>query len=424
MKQTIFTPADILLPKDRDARSMEKWSVVACDQYTSDRDYWNAVDAFVGDAPSTLRIILPELYLNDADKDARIAAIGKTTEAYEASALELFPDTMLYIERTMKNGKIRHGVIGAVDLEAYDYNKGSVSAVRATEGTVLSRIPPRVKIRENAVLEAPHVMLLIDDPENRLIGAAAKAGTRAPVYDFDLMQNGGHLAGWTMNAEETAAVDEALAVLGDREAFTKRYGADRAPLVIAVGDGNHSLATAKACYEKIKAALGADAALRHPARWALAEIVNLHDDALEFEPIYRVLFGTTRDELRDAMKAYYPALTAEDGEDGHRFVMLDKAGEEVLRVPSPAAQLPVGTLQAFLDAFLAEHKDVSCDYIHGEDAVRALASQDNTVGFLFDGMEKNDLFRTVIYDGALPRKTFSMGEADEKRYYLECRKIR
>ncbi len=430
MKQTIFVPADVLLPRVT-AEGYAKWSVVACDQYTSEAAYWEQVEETVGDAPSTLRITYPELYLNEPDKAARIERITQTMDRYlSEDVLEVLPSTYIYVERTMKNGTVRHGIIGAFDLEAYDYNKGSVSAIRATEGTVLSRIPPRVEIRRNAAIECPHVMVLIDDGENRVMAAAETAKTEENrVYSFDLMQNGGHVAGWRIPSSAAEAIDGALAALGDGEAFAQRYGQGVAPLVYAVGDGNHSLATAKACYEALKQEIG-DAALTHPARYALAELVNLHDEALEFEPIYRVVFGVDAEDLLSAFSAAYetevlsPDAPLSMTADAHDFRYITKDTEDTIRVKHPAAQLPVGTLQTFLDKYLADHPEAEVDYIHGEDSTKALSAGDNAVGFLFCGMGKEDLYRTVIFDGALPRKTFSMGEADEKRYYLECRKIR
>ncbi|MBE6658389.1 MAG: DUF1015 domain-containing protein [Ruminococcaceae bacterium] len=421
MNDRIFRRGDILLPRNLTKEALLPWSVVACDQYTSDPAYWDAVEEIVGDAPSTRRITYPELYLNAPDKDARIAAIAAATREYREQVLETYPEAMIYVERTMKNGKIRCGIVGTFDLEAYSYEKDSQTPIRATEGTVLSRIPPRVQIRRDAAVETPHVMILCDDKEKKLFSAAAQAKTAAPLYDFDLMQGGGHITGWLI-AGTLAEEIEALAVsLGDADTFADRYHADgKMPLVFPVGDGNHSLATAKACWEACKAAGAPDT---HPARFALAELVNLHDDALEFEPIYRVVFGADGDALLADMKAYYPALT--DGIcDGHTFEVIFGTQTRTVTHPHPAAQLPVGTLQTFLDAWLAGHPEAEVDYIHGIEATKKLAQGEHAVGFLFDGMEKDDLFRTVIFDGALPRKTFSMGEADEKRYYLECRAIR
>ncbi len=436
MHTKIFTHTNILLPRDRSAAAMKTWSVVACDQYTSEPDYWNAVDGTVGDAPSALRMIYPELFLSESEpeKEQRIQSIGTAMRFYADNTLTCFSETMIYVERTMKNGKIRHGIVGAFDLEAYSYEKGSQSPIRATEGTVLSRIPPRVRIRRDAPLESPHVMILADDRENTLFRIAAKAKeTAAPVYDFDLMQNGGHITGWALSADLCSAVEAAAEQLGDKAAFADRYHTDAAPLVFAVGDGNHSLATAKACYEALKAEIGDVAAPNHPARYALAELVNLHDDALEFEPIYRVVFGLNIDTFLSAMQAYYPTMTVTPGgntaeipkaADAHTFVVTAKEQTYTVTVPVPQAQLPVGTLQTFLDAYLSAHPDVTVDYIHGIASTATLSQADCAVGILFDGMEKDELYRTVIFDGALPRKTFSMGEADEKRYYLECRSIR
>ncbi len=421
MKNRIFNRTELLLPRDLSQDALRRWSVVACDQYTSDPAYWEAVESVVGDAPSTRRITYPELFLSAPDKEERIAAIAAATKDYRENVLSAYPDAMIYVERAMKNGKCRCGIVGAFDLEAYSYAKDSQTPIRATEGTVLSRIPPRVQIRRDAAVETPHVMILCDDKEQKLFSAARKAKAAAPIYDFELMQNGGRITGWLITgtlADEIEALAEAL---GCPETFENKYHAqDKEPLVFPVGDGNHSLATAKACWEEIKAA-GADDT--HPARYALAELVNLHDEALEFEPIYRVVFGADGETLLADMKAAYPTLAEGRGE-GHVFEVVYGGTTRVVTHPNPTAQLPVGTLQTFLDAWLSEHPEAEVDYIHGIDATKKLAQGERAVGFLFDGMEKDDLFRTVIFDGALPRKTFSMGEADEKRYYLECRAIR
>ncbi len=415
MKQSIFTPANILLPKMRDAKHMQAWSVIACDQYTSDGAYWQRVKEVIGDAPSAFHLILPEYYLGKEAEVLHTEQIDGNMQAYQNEVLEQLPNTMIYLERTLLDGSIRHGVVGKFDLEAYDFHKGATSAIRATEGTVLSRIPPRVKIRERAILELPHVMVLINDREDRLVSAAAHAKASAPLYDFDLMQNGGHITGWRLDEAAIQAVDEAAAFLSD----TAKGG-----LIYAVGDGNHSLAAAKAYYESLKATLGEEAAKAHPARYALAEIVNVHDDALVFEPIYRVLFGIELDSVLAAMRAYYKGTVDGEAEHAHTFTFV--SGEKTARVsvPAPSAHLPVGTLQNFIDSLIEENPHIECDYIHGEDATCALAKEPHCVGILFSGMEKDDLFETVLCDGALPRKTFSMGEADEKRFYLEARKIK
>ena len=416
-----FGAAEILLP-DFEKVDGTRWAVVACDQYTSEPQYWEKADAIVGDAPSTLRMILPEVYLSETEK--RIDAINAAMAKIKRDVLNVYPNAMICLERTQSDGKIRRGIIGAVDLESYDYNKGSTSLTRATEGTVLERIPPRVAIRRNAPLEMPHVMLLIDDPAQTVIEPAVEVcAERKPLYDFDLMLGGGHVTAHLLTAEEQTAVTDALAALITPEAMTARYGDSAlAPLLFAVGDGNHSLATAKAAYEEVKARIGADAAKNHPARFALAEVVNLHDEALGFEPIYRVIFGCDPEdvmrELRDVAKKLSGSAAAQT------VTCITKAGTEKLVIEHPEQQLAVGTLQTFLFDYAARHPEVEVDYIHGEASLEALAKADGAIGFLFDGMRKDELFRTVLYDGALPRKTFSMGHAEDKRYYLECRAIK
>lgn len=416
-----FHATEILLP-DFEKIDGTRWAVVACDQYTSEPDYWEKAASLVGNAPSTLNMILPEVYLDEAN--ARIPQIHTAMDAMLKKDLKAHPDAMICLCRTQSDGKIRCGLIGAVDLEQYDYNKGATSLIRATEGTVLERIPPRVAVRRGAALESPHVMLLIDDPKKTVIEpTVTNCETREPIYDFDLMLGGGHVCGYAVPANEQEAIRHALSELITPDAMQARYGsADLAPLLFAVGDGNHSLATAKASYEEIKAQIGEEAAKEHPARFALCEIVNLHDDALQFEPIYRVVFGADVPALLSELKGY---LGARNGSaPAQRITVVTSDGDEVLTVPRPEAQLAVGTLQAFLSDYAARHPEVTVDYIHGVDSLRALASKENAVGFLFDGMRKDELFRTVIFDGALPRKTFSMGHAPDKRYYLECRKIK
>ncbi len=413
--------ADIMLP-DFSKTDGSRWGVVACDQYTSEPEYWRAVAETVGDAPSTLRLILPEVYL--ADAATRIPEICKAMETAIRDTLLTYPNSMLCLARTQSDGRVRRGLIGAVDLEEYDYHAGATSVIRATEGTVLERIPPRVAVRRDAPLELPHVMLLIDDRSKTVIEPILReAEHRTPIYDFDLMQNGGHVCAHLLTNDEIKAVQSGLEALTTPASMEARYGdASLSPLLFAVGDGNHSLATAKATYEEIKAHIGETAARKHPARYALCEVVNLHDDALEFEPIYRVVFGTDVTALLQELKAYLRSLNGTAAPQALTAVSL--MGEETLTVPTPQAQLCVGTLQAFLTDYTARHPEVTVDYIHGEDSLRALAKQPNAIGFLFEGMRKDELFRTVLYDGALPRKTFSMGHAPDKRYYIEARRIK
>ena len=404
-----FYPADILLPKDAD---MTKWAVVACDQFTSQPEYWQAVEETVGEAPSALRLILPEARLNGPDVEQNIAGINHVMEDYlSGDVFKVLPETLLYIERTQSDGRVRHGLIGMVDLDQYDFTPGSGALIRATEGTVLSRIPPRVRVRRNAPIELPHVMLLIDDPDRTVIEPlTAGSGTMEPLYDFELQQGGGHLKGWKLTAEQIGAVAAALTGLCSQEAMESKYGMKgAAPLLFAVGDGNHSLATAKQCYEDLKQVTPQDQWASLPARYALVEVVNNHDDALTFEPIHRVLFGVDREDFLAAFRAVYP--NAYEGHDGF------------ITVPDPKVQLAVGTLQAVIDDYLKTHGG-EVDYIHGDDVTRELGSRPGNLGFLLPAMGKEQLFKTVMADGVLPRKTFSMGHAQDKRYYVEARKIR
>ncbi len=412
-------PSDIMLP-DFSRVDGQKWSVVACDQYTSEPAYWEGVKELVGDAPSTLSLILPELWLDRADE--YVPEIQENMQAYVRDVLVAHPNKMIYLERTQSDGRVRRGLVGMVDLEQYDYNKGSTSLIRATEGTVLERIPPRLAVRRDASLESPHVMLLIDDPDKTVIEpVAARADLLEVAYDFDLMQDAGHVKGRFVDTLALGRMTAALSALIAPERVRARYGEGVAPLLFAVGDGNHSLATAKAAYEEIKAAYG-EQAQYHPARYALVEVVNLHDEALDFEPIYRVMFNVDADDVLEKLQTYSFALEGDALPQQARFLSASRRG--TIYFMKPAEQLVVGTLQTFIDAYLAEHPEASVDYIHGIKALEALSRNDRTVGFSFSGIKKSKLFSTVMRDGALPRKAFSMGEAADKRFYLECRKIK
>lgn len=417
----IFMPADILLPKDQD---FSKWSVVACDQFSSEPEYWKKAADYVGDAPSTLNIIFPEAYLNDGNDDERIRNINATMQKYmDDGIFKEYQDSLIYVERTQPDGRVRHGIVGKLDLEYYDFSAGSQSAVRATEGTIISRIPPRQRIRKNAPLELPHILMLVDDRKKAIVEpVTVRAAELETVYDFDLMLGGGHIKGRLLDAAAQKSVISALHELENKTDFEEKYDvSDKPVLVIAVGDGNHSLATAKTCWEEIKKNLTPEEQAEHPARYALVELMNLHDDALEFEPIHRVLFDVDPEKLIQAMQAYYPQMT-EENNGGQRIVITNQGKERTVYIKNAPCNLAVGTLQRFLDEYLAANGG-EIDYIHGADVVRELSSQENRIGFIVDGMEKNDLFTTVIKDGALPRKTFSMGEASDKRFYLEAKRI-
>ena len=420
MKNLCFSPADILLPDFKTA-SGTAWAVIACDQFTSEPEYWEEAARTVGSAPSALRLILPECYLSE--RATRVPAINSAMRDLLATDfLKTHENAVFYLERTCPDGRVRRGLVGKIDLECYGYGATDTLPIRSTEGTVLDRIPPRVEIRRDAPMELPHVMLLIDDAEHRVIeGIAAK--TEGPVvYDFDLMAGGGHVRGVRLTDAECSAIDAELVRLSSPEEQTKKYGAASPVFLFAVGDGNHSLASAKATYEELKAKIGAEAAANHPARYALAEVVNLHDEALDFEPIYRVVDGADAKDLLAAFAAFAekekdPSIAPQE------FTVITADHEEELTLPALHVQ-PVGTLQKFLDSYVASHPEVEIDYIHDEESLRALAARPGSIGFLFRGMEKSDLFPSVAASGPLPRKTFSMGHARDKRYYLEARRIK
>jgi len=398
---SLLKKADILIPE---VENLTKWSVVACDQYTSQPEYWERVSEFVGDAPSTLNLVYPEAFLSEGD--ARIEKINSEMKNYvERGIFKEYKDCFIYIERTLPGGRVRKGLLGSVDLDEYEFTKGAKSKIRATEGTVLSRIPPRVKIRENAPLELPHVMLLIDDKDKKLI---ENVKTGKVVYDFELMENCGSIKGRLVDGENADAFLMALSE------FEKN--ADDG-LVFAVGDGNHSLATAKTCWENIKETLSNEERKNHPARFCLVEIENIHDEVLEFEPIHRVVFDIDEDAFLAAMKK---ELLISEADNGGQNIKLVKDGKvKELYIGKTTSPLAVGTLQKFLDEYGCE-----VDYIHGEDVVKELSKKASAMGFLLPKPDKSALFKTVIKDGALPRKTFSMGEANEKRFYMEAKKIK
>jgi len=355
--------------------------------------------------------------------DARVPLINQTMDQYLKDVLQIHSQSMIFVERTQSDGTIRRGIVMAVDMEDYNYTRGASSLIRATEATVLERIPPRVAIRRGASVELPHVMLLIDDPQKTVIEPLIGKHYDNVAYDFDLMAGGGHIRGTFLSKEDQLTVADALQTLILPENMQARYGSnDIAPLLFAVGDGNHSLASAKAAYEEIKAAIGVEKASTHPARYALAEVVNIHDDALAFEPIYRVMFGIDPEDVISELQKYAETLQGNASRQVASYFYGDVKGSVAFE--NPVQQLTVGTLQIFIDEYLKKHDGASVDYIHGEDSVLALSKKENAIGFLFDGMQKDQLFRTVIFDGALPRKTFSMGHAVDKRYYLECRKIK
>ena len=417
-----FKSADILLP-DFSKYNGTAWSCVACDQYTSQPEYWEGVDAVASDAPSTLRLIIPEVYLSETD--ARKPAVLTAMEDYLRDVLVEHPDTMILVERTLRSGETRWGLVGAVDLMTYDYRKGADSLIRATEATVAERIPARTTIRRDAPVELPHVMMLIDDRARTVVEPlAAVKDTLVPAYDHALMQDSGHLKGYFLTPALMEQVETALTALVSPEAMAERYGREGlSPLLFAVGDGNHSLAAAKTCFEEVRAALGDEVAMNHPSRYALCEVVNLYDDSLQFEPIYRVVFGVAPQDLLAAFVSYIDDLKGTAA--SQHLVWVSNGLTGTMTIPTPVAALTVGTVQDFLDAYMKTAPEGAyIDYIHGRTPTIMLADRPDAVGFLFDGMAKEELFSTVISDGALPRKTFSMGHAEDKRFYTEVRRIK
>ena len=396
MKQP-FLPADILLPKN----GFEKWAVIACDQYTSEPQYWESAADYVGDAPSTLNLIFPEVYLS-GDNSKKISEINGNMKKYiEDGVFNEFKNTFIYIKRTVTGGKTRRGVMGLIDLCDYSYEKGSKTLIRATEETVPERIPPRVEIRKDAPLELPHIMLLIDDPDMTVIAPLdKKTEGKKPLYDFDLMLNGGHITGTALSEKDAAELQDALGALVENS---------EDKLLFAVGDGNHSLAAAKECYRVNKS---------EKSRYALVEIVNIHDESLEFEPIYRVIFGADPEKVIHDFTEFSGGDY--NGADAHEFTCVYGGCERKISV-KPSSKLCVGTLQRFIDRYIKDNPSLKADYIHGEDSLRLLVEKPDTVGFIFDGMKKSELFDAVKQDGSLPRKTFSMGHANDKRFYLEAR---
>lgn len=427
---------EVYLP--RPGIDLTRWAVIAVDQFTSQPEYWQQVEALVGDAPSTLHLVLPEIYLEKPGEAERIERIQTTMRRYLDEGLLQPREGMLYVERTFGN-RTRKGLLLCLDLEQYDYHKGATGLIRATEGTILERLPPRMKIRAGAPLELPHILVLIDDPERTVIEPIAQAKHHLEtLYDFDLMLGSGHLTGYAVDETLEAQVVAALRALKDPHAFQRKYGLkeEKPVLLFAVGDGNHSLATAKAIWEQIKPQVGPD----HPARYALVEIENVHDEALIFEPIHRVLFGVKKN-IYAALQKYFGdnfnLVTLHSAEEvierverahgpHHTIGIISDGGwvqYGLIEINQPTSNLPVGTLQAFLDDFLKEGSAEKIDYVHGREVVIELGAKPGNVGFYLPGMQKSDLFKTVILDGVLPRKTFSMGEAREKRFYLEARKI-
>ena len=393
MSEACFTAADILLPAA--GVPLDPWACIAVDQFTSQPEYWQRAEHLADGKPSTLHIVLPEAYLGTPQEAERLESIRRTMEEYRKSVLTRKVHGYVYVERTQMDGTVRQGLVGAVDLDAYDYAKGSKPAIRPSESTVVERIPPRLKVRRGATLETPHVMMLADDADCTLIEPIGLMKNQLPpLYPA---------------------------------AFARRWPAAKGqqPMVLAVGDGNHSLATAKAYWEELKPTLSEEQRRTHPARWCLAEVCNVHSPAIEIEPIHRVVFGVDAKELYAALDAWDQQQGSSTTMSDQRLRLADAHGESAVALANPPAPLTVGSVEAFLADFLPAHPGVTVDYIHGESTALALASDPAkpATAILLPDFAKADLFKGVVLGGVLPRKTFSMGHAEEKRYYNECRVI-
>lgn len=421
----------ILLPNDK--IDMKKWAVIACDQYTSEPDYWKEVEKYVGDSPSALNLILPEAYLGEGESKtaSRLQGIGATAHDYlDNGVWNSTVEGFIAVDRSTSIHPSRKGLIVSVDLEQYSYDTGNKERIRATEGTVVSRIPPRVKIRASSPVELPHVMLLIDDPDRTVTEKAwesVSASGETPAYDTDLFGKSGHIKGYF--------IENGTPIFADViEAFRALLKKSADGMLFAVGDGNHSLASAKAHWDNIKQALTEDQRRIHPARFALAEVVNIHDAGLDFEPIHRVVFAINGNSLLDKAKEFFGSngfsyeeadSNAQFPEDGLQHFKLICSGQKDLlcTIKKPLHTLSIGSVQMLLDNIIADSQGrVSVDYIHGEDSVRHLADSNNC-GILLPNISKNSFFTTIEKDGVFPRKTFSMGEAFEKRFYIEAKRI-
>ena len=410
-----FLPGEILLPRVED---LEKWSVIACDQFTSDPDYWARVSDYVGDAPSTLRLMLPEAWLGRPDRAELEAAILKNMEDYLARGLfRALPDSFLYLERTLSGGGLRRGILGLLDLEYYDYREDSCSPIHATEGLVTDRLPPRLRLRKQAALELPHLVVFCDDPAMTVMDCAGAAAGPL-LYDTPLMEGGGRIKARRISGEGVARVRAALAALGEEDYLRSRYGETENPVLYAVGDGNHSLATARQIWEEVRETLTPEERQAHPARFALAELVDLHESAIEFEPIHRVLFRTDPASfLREAEKAFAPFRGR-----GRPLRCLTAEGEATLTVDGTIGEC-IGFCEGFMEDYQQRHGG-ALDYIHGEAEAASLCREGDRAGLLMPEMDKSDLFPSIIRSGPLPKKSFSIGPARDKRYYLECRRIK
>lgn len=409
MIKTVKIPK-ILLPNS--GIDMSKWSVIACDQFTSQPEYWQKVKDFVGDSPSALNIIFPEAYLEEADKGGRIKAINDSMRGYLDNGIFREFEGFVLVERTMSDGQKRLGLVVAIDLEDYEYTPKNDALIKATERTVVERLPARIEVRKGACIESPHVMMLMDDTERKIIESLyAERDKLELLYDFTLNMGGGSVKGYKV--EDCKSVIDGLATLLDRDTLIEKYGSEK-PILFAVGDGNHSLATAKECWNNLKSSLKGDELDGHPSRYALCELVNLHDESLQFQPIHRAVFGVGEEFIE------YMGARLAKGEGRVRVIF---KGKTYYWSVSSNASDAIADIQQLIDEYRAERKQMTVDYIHGDGHLESVAKEKNAAAIFMPCLEKDGLFDYVVRRGVLPRKSFSLGHAEDKRYYLECRQI-
>jgi hypothetical protein len=418
MTNNYFISGNILLPDKR--QDMSRWSVIACDQFTSEPEYWERVEKAVGSSPSTLRLMLPEAYLKTTGIDTYIGNINKTMSAYLLQGLfEELKSSYIYVERTLSGGGQRCGLLGLLDLEAYDYNKDSVSLIRATEGMVPDRLPPRVRVRKDAPLEVPHIIVFIDDADRSVIEPlSADTGSLKRLYDFKLMEGGGRVRGYQVDGEAADKVCASLNKLSSPGVIEKKYGKNISPVIYAVGDGNHSLASAKMCWEMIRDTLSQEERITHPARWTLVEIVNVHEESIIFEPINRVIFNTESGGFLKEAEEFFSRY----GNGGHELTCISSGGSVKCYTDGLTIGQSISACEEFIEGYAAKHGG-KIDYIHGDETTAQLGSRKGCAGVIMPRMKKSELFPSIIKSGAFPKKSFSIGPAKDKRYYLECRKI-
>ena len=408
----ILRPSNILIPRVAD---MTAWSVVACDQFTSEPEYWQAVYDRVGDKPSALRMILPEAELGFKDPASESEKIYRTMSDYlNNGVFTELENSYIYLERKLSCGAVRRGIIAALDLESYDWAEGTHTPVRATEHTVEDRLPPRVTVREKALLEMPHIMVFIDDPDDHVFSSVKKGDL---LYDFELMQSGGHVKGYEVS--DTAALDEAFESLSQSDELIKKYGTDSDPVIFAMGDGNHSIAAAKKYWEHLKMTLPASERAEHPARFALCEIVNIHDESIVFEPIHKLVYNTDPTLFFAFAEEYFTANTGV----GKTIELVCGKNSKKLDIADMTLGQLIDSCERLCAGYTANFGG-SIDYIHGDDAIRSLAGKENSAGIMLPRLEKNELFASVMQSGPFPKKSFSIGHGQDKRYYLECRRIK